>query len=56
MPQDFRGRFWPISGQAEEDCLATTVRSLFDKKSLNQFYICLFVQIPNRFFCYLNFH
>ena len=36
---DFRGPFWPISGQADKVCFDKTVKSLFDEKSSNQFYL-----------------
>ena len=50
---DFGGRFCPIFGQAEEEFFYTNVRSLFDEKNSNKFYICLCVQILNWLFCLL---
>ena len=47
----FGGQFWPIYGQEEEEFFATMFWSLFDEKSLNQFYIHLCVQILNLLFC-----
>ena len=45
--------FWPVFGQAAEDFFATTIISLFDEKSFNQFYIRLCVQVLNMLFCLL---
>ena len=43
----FGGQFCPIFGQEKVEFLPTTVRTLFNKNSLNQFYIRLCVKIFN---------
>ena len=47
---DFGGQFYPIFGQVEDDFLLWTLDD-FLKKSFNQFYILLCVQILNQLFC-----
>ena len=42
---DLGGRFCPIFGHEKDEFLATTVITLFDENSSNQFYIRLYVQI-----------
>ena len=44
---NFGGEFYPIFGQAKDDYLATTVRTLFDENNYNQFYTrIILVRIP----------
>ena len=49
----FRGQFCPIFGQEKYEFLATTIITLFDENSLNQFYIRLCVKLYNLLYCLL---
>ena len=50
---DLEGQFCPILGQEKDEFLATTIQTFSDENILNQFYICLCVQVFNQLFCLL---
>ena len=47
------GQSWPIFGQKKSEFFNTVVQSLFNKKSSNQFYIRIYIQIYDILFCFL---